>query len=105
MWKGPRNKGQFLWTVVLSHSRPRASAFSLRSGRAPHTMPHIGSGLIVRMRLSSTILGADQKHRGLWKVDWYLGAKFSGANVLKTSYNLFQQQQQQQQQLQNVGII
>jgi len=68
-------------------------------------MPHIGSGLIVRMRLSSTILGADQKHRGLWKVNWYLGAKFSGANVLKTSYNLFQQQQQQQQQLQNVGII
>ena len=58
-------------------------------------------GLIVRMRLSSTILGADQKHRGHWKVDWYLYAKFAGANVLKTRYNLFQQQQQ----LQNVGII
>jgi len=35
-------------------------------------------GLILRMRLRSTILGADQKHRGLRKVDGCLGAKFSG---------------------------
>jgi len=36
------------------------------------------SGLILRMRLRSTILGANQKHPGLRKVDGCLGAKFSG---------------------------
>lgn len=50
---------------LLVNLAPESARFPSEVTERPALCPHLGSGLIVRMRLSLTILVADEKYRGL----------------------------------------